>query len=254
MRRKEDGDAAPFKIGINLRMSREPAGSTPAVGSSSTTSFGSLISALSETNPLQHSFRVSAQSLSRAFVRPTSSSSSRTRLFSREPFTRQSLPKNRSVLFAGEKFIEIRIFRQESNGLAAFHERTVASKDFCSSARSAKRDKNNFSASCFCPNVRPEQSVNFACLDAQIEIAYGRDRFSTKGDLEKLFVSPSTATAAPASAPLTPWQISHGKCRSRAPSPVRPAPSAFALSMCERNSLSMIESRNAKTSLSAPPT
>src|SRR5205814_6106590 len=74
------------------------------------------------------------------------------------------------------------IFRQEANGCAAFHERAVASKDFCSSARRRSETKNNFQRRAFARAVRSEQSVNFACFDAQIEIAYGRDRFSTRSE------------------------------------------------------------------------
>src|SRR5207237_2370191 len=107
--------------------------------------------------------------------------------------------------------IEIRIFWQESNGVAAFHERTVASKDSCSSACRRSETKNNFQRRAFARTIRSEQSVNFACFDAEIEIADSRDRFSTKGACKNCRQSLNRDGCAHLPA-ATPCQLSHGRC------------------------------------------
>src|SRR4029077_21100062 len=159
MRRQEDGDAALFKIDNQIANVARAGGIDAGSRLIKHDQLRLVDQRLSETNPLQHSFRVSAQSLVARIREADELEQIADAAFQPGTVHPAKFAKKSERLFAGEKFIEIRVLRQEANGCAAFHERTVASKDFCSSARRRSETKNNFQRRAFARAIRSEQSV-----------------------------------------------------------------------------------------------
>jgi len=66
-------------------------------------------------------------------------------------------PKETQRFFSAKIFIEVRIFRQKTDGFPAFHETTVTSKNFRAATRWRNQPENYFESCAFAGTIRSEQ-------------------------------------------------------------------------------------------------
>src|SRR2546423_10049744 len=181
MRRQQDGDAALLKIDNEIANVARTGGIDAGGRLVQHDQLRFINQRLSQTNPLQHSFRVGAQSLIARIGQADQLEQFVNAAFQSRAIQAAKLAKKLERFFAGEKLVEISILRQEPDRFATFDQRTIAPENFCSSARRRCETENNFQGGAFARAVWSEQAINFTRFDTQIEIAHGRDRSAMKG-------------------------------------------------------------------------
>src|SRR4029450_6512858 len=117
--------------------------------------------------------------------------------------------------FSGKILVKIRIFGEKTDRFAAFHETTVAPKNFRSPARWGNQPENYFEGCAFAGTIRSEQPVHFAQFDAKVEVLHGDNRASGMQGNRKYFRYSGTRDCWPRLRAATARRVSHGEFQSR---------------------------------------
>ncbi len=88
-------------------------------------------------------------------------------------------------LFAGEKFVEVGTLRQKSDRFAAGDLIAVPPEYLRAPACRRDEPENDFQRGALSGTVGPEQSIDLAGTDLEIQIPHRHDRAALKGDREK---------------------------------------------------------------------
>jgi hypothetical protein len=82
-------------------------------------------------------------------------------------------PKETKRFFSAEIFIEVRIFRQKTDGFPAFHETTVTPENFRAAVRWRNQPENYFEGCAFAGTIRSEQPKYFPRFNPKVEVLHG---------------------------------------------------------------------------------